>query len=115
MTRPTTAPCAKPATHQARVERGETPEDAARRELEEETTLTATIDRLLWTGTHNRRPAYYFLMTNVEGTAQLSGDEAAAHAENNSFELLWAAPAQLGTLGIHPPEVQARLTELIGV
>jgi ADP-ribose pyrophosphatase YjhB (NUDIX family) len=97
------------------VETGETPEDAARRELEEETTLTATVDRLLWTGTHNRRPAYYFLMTNVEGTAQLSGDEAAAQAENNSFELLWAAPARLGTLGIHPPEVQARLTELIGV
>jgi ADP-ribose pyrophosphatase YjhB (NUDIX family) len=97
------------------VESGETPEDAALRELEEETTLTATVDRLLWTGTHNRRPAYYFLMTDVEGTAQLSGDEAAAHAENNSFELLWAAPADLGTLGIHPPEVQARLAEHIGV
>jgi hypothetical protein len=54
-------------------------------------------------------------MTNVEGTAQLSGDEAAAHAENNSFELLWTAPAHLGTFGIHPPEVQARLTGLIGV
>jgi ADP-ribose pyrophosphatase YjhB (NUDIX family) len=97
------------------VEPGETPEDAVLRELEEETTLTATIDRLLWTGTHNRRPAYYFLMTNVEGAAQLSGPEAAEHSQNNSFELLSTSPAGLATLGFHPPELQARLTELVGV
>jgi ADP-ribose pyrophosphatase YjhB (NUDIX family) len=96
------------------VEAGESPEDAALRELEEETTLKATIDRLLWTGTHNRRPAYYYLMSDVAGTAELSGDEAVAHSENDSFELLWISPADLGTLGIHPPEVQARLTDLLG-
>ena len=50
------------------VEPGETPEQATLRELEEETTLTATIDTLLWTGTHNGRPAYYFLATNITGT-----------------------------------------------
>jgi ADP-ribose pyrophosphatase YjhB (NUDIX family) len=96
------------------VEAGESAEDAVLRELEEETTLSATIDRLLWTGEHNRRPAYYFLMSDVAGTAELSGDEAAENCENNSFELLWVSPADLGALGMHPPEVQARLTELLG-
>jgi hypothetical protein len=79
----------------------------------EETTLAARIGRLLWTGTHNRRPAYYFLMTDVDGTAQLSGPEAAEHSEHNSFELVWSSPADLGRLGLHPPELQAQLTDLI--
>jgi hypothetical protein len=34
--------------------------------------------------------------------------------ERNSFELLWAAPESLGELGIHPPEVPARLAALAG-
>jgi ADP-ribose pyrophosphatase YjhB (NUDIX family) len=58
------------------VEEGETAETAALRELNEETTLTARIDRLLWTGKHNGRPASYFLMTEVTGTPVLSGSEA---------------------------------------
>ncbi|GAB2643960.1 hypothetical protein GCM10009743_19030 [Kribbella swartbergensis] len=96
------------------VEAGETPEEAALRELAEETTLTATIDRLLWIGTHNGRPAYYFLMTEIQGVARLSGPEAAAHSDNNSFELVWTSPRSLGRVGIHPAEVEARLTEFIG-
>jgi 8-oxo-dGTP pyrophosphatase MutT (NUDIX family) len=95
------------------VEAGETPDEAALRELWEETTLTATIDRLLWTGTHNGRPAYYFLMQNVEGVAELSGEEAAEHCERNSFELRWTSPDQLGELGMHPADVQVQLTELL--
>lgn len=95
------------------VEPGESPEDAALRELEEETTLTATIDRLLWTSTHNKRPAYYFLMTDVAGTPRLSGDEAIAHSANNSYELLWATPGELGRLDMHPPDVQFRLDEIL--
>ncbi|MFG1625750.1 NUDIX hydrolase [Kribbella sp. NPDC049227] len=95
------------------VEAGETPDEAALRELWEETTLTATVDRLLWTGTHNGRPAYYFLMENVEGVAELSGDEAAEHSERNSFELRWTSPDQLGELGMHPADVQVRLAELL--
>ena len=97
------------------VEPGETPEEAAVRELEEETTLIAEIDRLLWTSTHNGRPAYYFLMTNVIGNAQLSGPEAAANSATNSHELRWADLPGLGSLGIYPNDVQPRLSQLIGV
>jgi ADP-ribose pyrophosphatase YjhB (NUDIX family) len=55
------------------IEEGETAAEAALRELHEETTLVAEIDRLLWTGRHNDRPAWYFLMTAVRGRAELSG------------------------------------------
>ena len=96
------------------VEDGETPAETAVRELTEETTLTAEIDRLLWTGEHNKRPAYYYLMRDVRGTVQLSGPEAEADHPDNRFELLWMEPSTLSSVGIHPPEVESRLSELIG-
>jgi 8-oxo-dGTP diphosphatase len=68
------------------VEEGETAAEAALRELHEETTLVAEVDRLLWTGRHNDRPAWYFLMTAVRGRAELSGPEALANRSDNSFE-----------------------------
>lgn len=95
------------------VEPGESPETAAVRELEEETTLTATIGRLLWTAEHNGRPAFYYLMTDVAGTARLSGPEAAENSPNNSYELLWAEPADFVTLGLYPPDAPTRLRELL--
>lgn len=96
------------------IEPGETPEQAALRELNEETTLTAEIDRLLWTSTHNGRPAYYFLMANVSGTPQLSGDDAEAHNKNNRFELVWTGLSDLDAFGIYPSDVQPNLSQLIG-
>src|SRR5690349_16570440 len=96
------------------VEDGETAEEAALRELTEETTLTGEIDRLLWTGEHNKRPAYYYLMRDVRGTVQLSGPEAENDRPDNSFELLWMEPSTLSSIGIHPPEIPSRLSELLG-
>ncbi|GAA0957992.1 hypothetical protein GCM10009554_69580 [Kribbella koreensis] len=96
------------------VEEGETAESTALRELHEETTLTARIDHLLWTGKHNGRPASYFLMTDVAGTPLLSGDEAEAHGPNNSFELLWAGADQFEELGLYPVDIRPPLTELLG-
>jgi 8-oxo-dGTP pyrophosphatase MutT (NUDIX family) len=92
------------------VEPGESAAAAAIRELEEETTLTATVDRLLWTGTHNGRPAYYFLATEVRGVPRLSGDEAVEHCPTNHFELRWADAGDLDD--IYPAELRSRLIEL---
>src|SRR5690242_14835361 len=69
------------------VEDGETAEVAAVRELAEETGLRATIDRPLWAGRHNGRPATYFLMTEVSGVPVLSGPEAAENGPDNRYEL----------------------------
>jgi len=96
------------------VEPGETPEEAALRELAEETSLEARIDRLLWTGLHNGRPAEYFLMADVTGEPVLSGPEAEAHSENNSFELLWAGSDMFEPLGLHPVGLGDDLAKLLG-
>ena len=90
------------------VEAGESAAGAALRELEEETTLTGTIDRLLWTGTHNGRPAYYFRIKDARGVPTLSGDEAAAHCATNHFELCWTGVDELEAVGLYPAELLPR-------
>jgi ADP-ribose pyrophosphatase YjhB (NUDIX family) len=95
------------------VEQGETAEAAALRELREETSLEARIDRLLWTGAHNGRPAFYYLMTGVSGTPALSGPEAAEHSADNHFELVWATADQLDSLGLHPADIRGPLARLL--
>ena len=95
------------------IEDGETPAEAALRELHEETTLVAEIDRLLWTGWHNDRPAWYFLMTAVRGNAELSGPEAIATRPDNSFELRWITTDRFAELGLHPPDIRGPLAELL--
>lgn len=97
-----------------RLERGETMETAALRELEEETTLRARIGRLLWKGMHNDRPATYFLMTDVTGTPALSGPEALAYGPDNIYELVWASAGDFEGLNLHPADVREPLTRLLG-
>ncbi|MFD1148903.1 NUDIX domain-containing protein [Saccharothrix hoggarensis] len=95
------------------VEEGETAEAAALREPAEETTLGARIDRLLWTGRHNGRPASYFLVADVTGVPVLSGEEAGAHGPDNRFELVWASADEFDRLGLHPADVREPLARLL--
>jgi ADP-ribose pyrophosphatase YjhB (NUDIX family) len=95
------------------VEDGESPEDAAVRELHEETTLIGEIDRLLFTSSHNGRPAFYFLMRDVNGLPSLSGEEAAEHGPENSFELRWATVAGFEQLNLYPADVCEPLAQLL--
>jgi 8-oxo-dGTP pyrophosphatase MutT (NUDIX family) len=71
-------------------------ETAALREFNEETTLTARIGRLLWTG-----------------TPVSSGSEAEAHGPEDSFELMWAGADEFDDLGLYPADVRLPLAELL--
>lgn len=97
------------------VEPGETFEEAAVRELREESTLRARIERQILSGRHNGREARYFLMTDVEGTPELSGPELDAHSPDNSFELMWAGPDDFRALGLHPEHLQTDLPRLLAL
>ena len=95
------------------IEEGETAETAALRELNEETALTGRIDRLLWTGKHNGRPAFYFLMAEVTGTPILSADEADPEIPENISELMWIGADEFDELGLYPTDLKSPLTELL--
>ena len=97
------------------VEPGESFEDAAVRELREESTLRARIKDQLLVGEHNGREARYFLMTDVTGTPQLSGPELEDHCPENSFELTWATSDDLEPLGLHPAHLRADLPRLLSI
>lgn len=96
------------------VEPGESPGETALRELEEETGLRATIERLVHEGLHNGRPATYFLMSEVRGEPVLSGPEAEENAPGNSFELLWATADRFEALNLYPTDIRAVVAELLG-
>lgn len=96
------------------VEPGETPRDAAERELAEEASLTATAGPMLWVGTHNGRPGLYFLMEGGSGKVKLGGEEAAENGPDNSFELHWAGAEDLPALDLHPSDAATNLTALLG-
>jgi hypothetical protein len=83
------------------------------RELWEESTLQARIDRLLLAGSHNGREARYFLMTDVRGTPELSGPELLEHGPENSFELRWAGTDDFAGLGLFPDHLQTDLPRLL--
>lgn len=97
------------------VEAGETFETAAVRELWEEATMSARVDRLLLTGTHNGREARYFLMGDVEGEPVLGGPELDEHGPDNSFVLLWATADDLHTLGLHPAHLRDDLPSVLSI
>ena len=97
------------------VEPGESFEQAAARELREESTLDAHVVHQLLVGEHNGREARYFIMTDVTGTPRLSGPELADHHEDNSFEFLWATKDDFESLGLHPEHLRADLPRLLGL
>lgn len=97
------------------VEPGESFEDAARRELWEESTLSARVDRQILAAEHDGREARYFLMADVEGTPRLSGPELEAHGPDNSYELIWAAPDDFHKLQLQPEHLRTDLPDLLGL
>lgn len=97
------------------VESSESREDTAVRELAEETTVRAQIEKLLWTRDDGGRSASYFLMRDVVGTPTLAEEEADRHTDENHYELVWAAAADLDRFNLQPLAIRGPLTELIRI
>ena len=84
------------------IEDGETPAEAALRELNEECTLDGQVAELLLEGDHGGRPAWYFRVTGVEGEPVLGGEEAEHQDETNNHHPMWASPKDLELMGLLP-------------
>jgi predicted acetyltransferase/8-oxo-dGTP pyrophosphatase MutT (NUDIX family) len=84
------------------IEPGETPEQAAVRELAEECSLHGTAVRRLFDGDHGGRPETYVLVDVLEGEPVLGGPEALAQSDDDHYQPLWATAAELPMLGLLP-------------
>lgn len=84
------------------IEPGETPEQAAVRELAEECTLTGVAVRRLFDGDHGGRPASYVLVDAPDGEPVLGGPEALAQSDDDHYRPLWATAGELPLLGLLP-------------
>jgi len=87
------------------IEPGETPEEAAVRELAEECSLTGTAVRRLFDGDQGGRPASYVLVDAPDGEPLLGGPEAESDAPDNSYRPLWATEHELPLLPLLPEGV----------
>ena len=77
------------------IEPGETPGQAAVRELAEETGLVATVAGHLAAVDHDDQRAHYLLMAAVTGEPTLGGPEALAESEDNRYWPGWVPIAEL--------------------
>ncbi|HEY9291066.1 MAG TPA: NUDIX domain-containing protein [Microlunatus sp.] len=97
------------------VERGESAEQAAVRELAEETGLSGTVVRRLWSGRHNGRPASYFLVRvdDPEADLVLGGPERAKQSASNRYRPGWVDHRDLDRHNLVPETIRSRIAGLL--
>lgn len=103
------------------VEEGETPPEATIREIEEELSLDAKIDKLLFVQ-HNPsrvyefdgRDEYFYLITDFTGEVELGGPEKEKMNENNQFHLKWIPINEMKNMeNLYPKEAKEKLIKIL--
>lgn len=96
------------------VEPGETVEQAALREIREETGLEIELDGILWEYVNRGHPETYFLATRFSGSLGLGGPELAEQSAENIFQLEWVELSQAVALPLKPSFIKEKLFEEFG-
>ena len=94
------------------LEAGETPQQAAKREIKEETDLDVEIDELIFefNGVYGY-PEYFFAVKNIQGEARLGGEELEKNCEENHYEIAWVEIKKLSETNLLPPEIKSIIIE----
>ena len=71
------------------VEPGETPEQAAVRELKEETGLDVTLGEKIGEVEADANYQYFYISKTWSGTPALGGEELAKQSPTNVYDLVW--------------------------
>jgi len=92
------------------IEKDESPENAAIREIKEETNLDIELGPLLSKSNEivngEERLGYYFLADKFSGKLKLGGPEVERQSENNVYLLEWFPLAQLESILFYPEKIK---------
>ena len=95
------------------VEKGESAEEAAIREIKEELSLDIKIDKLLFEIENQGRQEYYYLIKEFSGQPWLGGEEKQRMNENNQYYPVWVELDKLADLGnLYPELAKGKIIEL---
>ncbi|MCL4387342.1 MAG: NUDIX domain-containing protein [Patescibacteria group bacterium] len=103
------------------VEGGETVEEAAVREIKEELSIDAKIDKLLFVQ-HNPaqvyefegRDEYFYLIKDFSGKVELGGPEKERMNKNNQFLPEWVPIKEMKKMdNLYPKEAKEKLVDLL--
>ena len=83
------------------VEKDETKEEACLREIEEETSIKASINTYLDFEEYNEGVCYYFLTDYLSGIPCLGGEEKIKNSPDNSYEVKLVALKELDNIMIY--------------
>ena len=92
------------------VEGDEFPEEAAVREIEEETSLVVTVSRPVLIMQNQGRNETYYDALSAEGEPVLGGPEARRNSEKNFYALEWVPLGVLPQRKLMPPRLHAWLS-----
>jgi len=77
------------------VEPGETPEQAAARELKEETSLDVEVGKKIGELEFDNNYQYFFIAKSWSGTPMLGGEEKEEQSPHNIYKLEWVPVGRL--------------------
>lgn len=95
------------------IEKGENHQQAAIREIKEETNLDITLDKLLWKIEEKVngevRVGYYFLAKEFTGNLRLGGPELQRQSNSNQYLLEWVPVTNLHKYHFYPEGLKERI------
>ena len=89
----------------------ETPEEAAVREVKEETNFDIVIDKFLYEFEDEFHHGYYFLAKNFTGELKLGGPELKKNCEYDQYSLIWMSLDKLPTINLFPENFRQEILD----
>jgi 8-oxo-dGTP diphosphatase len=93
------------------VEKGETPEAAAIREIKEEMNLDINLGPLLWDFSDEYHHGLYFLGKNPKGELKLGGPELFKQTQANKHIPEWVPLEKVPEIILYPEDIKKRVIE----
>ena len=96
------------------VKEGESTETAIIREIREELSLDAKIDKLLFEIENQGRQEYYYLIKEFSGKPQLGGEEKQRMNQDNQYYPVWIEFNKLNDLdNLYPKSARKKIVEIL--